>query len=182
MSVKLSLSDFTHTDSLLPAGRNPARQSPDVPKGTFRFCTSCPLYHCPHIFAKFSGALFFLRSMARIQLIITSFCLDQLIVSPSLYDPSLFQHHDAVRVPHRRKSVGDHKCSSAFHQTVHAFLYQRLCPGIYGRCGLVQNQCRRRINPSALASFAAAIHSSSVASSFPYRILSMTVPVNRWVS
>ena len=38
------------------------------------------------------------------------------------------------------------------------------------------------MKPSALASFAAAITSSSVASNFPYLILSATVPVNKCVS
>jgi len=38
------------------------------------------------------------------------------------------------------------------------------------------------MNPSALASLAAAMHSSSLASSLPYLILSMIVPVNRLVS
>ena len=38
------------------------------------------------------------------------------------------------------------------------------------------------INWSALASFAASQISLSVASSFPYRIFSLIVPVNRWVS
>ena len=41
---------------------------------------------------------------------------------------------------------------------------------------------KRLIKLSALASFAAATTSSWLASSFPYRIFSSTVPVKRWVS
>ena len=59
--------------------------------------------------------------ISRIQLVVLSFLLNQIIVRSALYDPSVLQHHDAIRISDRGQPVGDHKCSPSLHQGIHAF-------------------------------------------------------------
>ena len=48
----------------------------------------------------------------------------------SLDDLSVFQNNDRIAVSNCRKSVGDNKYGTAFHQVVHTLLNNVLCTGI----------------------------------------------------
>ena len=63
-----------------------------------------------------------------------------------LYDSSLLQHHDTIRIAHRGEAVGDDEGGSPLHQLVHAILDDAFGSGIDGGGGLIQDKDRRICN------------------------------------
>ena len=58
-------------------------------------------------------------------------------------DASLIQYHDNIRVLNSRKTMGNDKDRSAFHQLIHTTLDDGLGSCINTGCCLVKNQYRR---------------------------------------
>ncbi len=87
--------------------------------------------------------------IACVELIILTLHLDQLVMCSALYDPALFQDHDAVRIADRRQPVGNDKGRTSLHQGIHSFGDDALSSGIDGTGRLIQDQCRRICNRSS---------------------------------
>ena len=150
-----------------------------------------------------------MNRVSGIQLIIPAFFRNQLVVGSTFDDPSLFQYHDAVRIFYGRKAVRNDKSRPALHEPVHTLLHQRFRSGIDGGGRFVQNQDgrigdRRPRNREQLALPLAEVGAIPgqhrliavrqpadkpvrvgklrSRDAFVVRRLSITVPVNRWVS
>ena len=108
--------------------------------GIFRFYADCAFV--AHLSGRkaISGVF---RKIAGVQAVVTALLGNQLIVGAALNNAALFQHHDAVRVAHGGKAVGDNKGGAAIHQAVHALLHQALGAGINAGGCFVQDQYRR---------------------------------------
>ena len=83
--------------------------------------------------------LFFLK-LTVIQIRIESLTCQQFFMITLLNDISVLHHQDQICILDSRKSVGDNKAGSALHQVIHGLLDLHLGSGIYGRCGLIQDQ------------------------------------------
>mgnify|MGYP005797191237 CR=1 FL=1 len=72
-----------------------------------------------------------------------SFLLDQLLVTASLNDPSLFQYHDGLGISDGGKPVSDDEDGTPVHQRIHAFLDDGFRAGVDGRGRLVHDHYRK---------------------------------------
>ena len=77
-----------------------------------------------------------------IQLVILAFLLHQGVVVASFQNMAVFHDHNQIGILNGGKTVGNDKDGAAVHQSVHAFLYQRLCSGIDAAGGFVQDHDR----------------------------------------
>ena len=94
---------------------------PGIFMGIFRFYADCAFV--AHLSGRkaISGVF---RKIAGVQAVVTALLGNQLIVGAALNNAALFQHHDAVRVAHGGKAVGDDKAGTAFQKGVEALLHQ----------------------------------------------------------
>lgn len=53
---------------------------------------------------------------------------------------SVFHNQDQICISNGGKPMGNDKAGSALHQVIHGLLDLHLGSGIYGRCGLIQDQ------------------------------------------
>ena len=67
---------------------------------------------------------------SRIQLVILSSLLYQLLMAAPLDDPSLLQYHNHIGILNGRQPVSDDKYCPPLHQMIHAFLNNSLRTGI----------------------------------------------------
>ena len=146
------------------------------------------VYRCLNLLFQFESA--------GVKLIIPPPLRYQLLVIAALDNLAVFEDANHIGVADCGKSVRDDKNGATLHEFVHSLLDKFFSASVDGACSLVENEHGRvgyrrsrngeelalTLRESAFASFAAALTSSSVASSFPKRMLSATVPVKRCVS
>src|SRR3989442_13120610 len=67
----------------------------------------------------------------------------QMVVTAALHDPAFGQHHDEVRMLHRREPMRDHEYGAMRHQPFDGLLHQPLRFGVERARRFVENQNRR---------------------------------------
>jgi len=69
--------------------------------------------------------------------------LHQLFMRANVADRAVFEHDDAIRPPHGREPVRNHKHSTPTHKILQRRLHQRLGLAVERRRRLIENQNRR---------------------------------------